>query len=666
MPRSKPARRSKKARGIALHPWISDLLPAIAVILLAIPCWSFTYLWDDFDFLERAERFRLAQLLPDPSLVFYRPLSREIWFVLVRSFGGMTLAAGHLANTLLLALATWLLVLVTRRIAGARAGILAGVTFASLGALPILVGWLSGVQDLLAIVFTLLALHWRGRKEVPALLSMAAAILSKEVAVAAVPVVSLWPWIWGERPVRLARGSIPYVLLLGVWAAIHPGIHLLMAGHAAGVGATGGYVAVGASGRGTFLLRSLLTMVNLPVTGTATPWPTGRVTTAFLAACVLAIAILAGGRSAKAADRAPSEEQSAPSRQRGAILAAVLAVATTLLTAGLVRRWSPYYVAMPAVGTSILLGMALDRLPPAGAIAAMLAFLGLGTWCRGAVVDTATTTERNLENTSQALERVRGGFQTLAPTMEPHTQALLSVAGTGAQSVTIHVLRYQALQVWYDDPTIESRTPEQRKPWSGPERLFRIMPSLDVMEIRTDPLAYRSSGGPPELGEADRPVRTYARGLAASGETDRAVRILRDLSRNDSPGLQAYDRRLAAMFLLQAGRPDEGRALASSAGYFRRDVALDMIGKILNERSGEPASIDSFAFVAFGVDQNAEAYRHLLQRAIEKRDDELAGYEARRILQYAPGDSEAIAMLRKLASAPAPQRITEPGAEPGP
>jgi len=647
--------------------WVLDLVPAGAAILLAIPCWSFTYLWDDFDFLERAERFRLTQLLPDPSLVFYRPLSREIYFTALRVFGGATLAMGHLANTLLLASATVLVTLVTRRLAGARAGILAGASFASLGALPILIGWLSGVQDLLAIVFVLLALLWRGRRDALALASMAAAMLSKEVAVAAVPLVAVLPWVTREKPARLIRGCLPYVLLLIAWGAIHPGIRLLFAGHAVGEGGSGGYVAVGAPGRGTFLLRSLLTMGNLPVTGTSTPWPGGRAGVALLAALLLSFAILRSG-SSMGPGRSPVSEEAAeaPSRRRVAIVATLLALATTTLTAVLVRRWSPYYAAMPAVGTSILLGMALDRLPTAGALAFLLAFLGLGTWCRGTVADTATTTERNLEVTSQALERVRLGFLSLRPAIPSHTQALLSVAGTGAQSVTIHLLRYQALQVWYGDPTIESRSPERRMAWSGPEDLFRVTPTLDVIEIGTQPLTYRSSENTPGPGEVDRPIRAYVRGLAASGEPDRAVALLLALERMDSPTLQPYDRRLAGMILYQAGRPADAERTIAGVPLYPRDIAIQMIGKILVERPGAPSGTDSVAFLAFGVEPDAEAYRRILRRADQVHDATLASYTARRVLAYAPEDEEAKAVLAKLASTPAPQRITEPGAEPSP
>jgi len=580
----------------------------------------------------------------------------------------MTIAVGHLGNTLLFALATWLVILVTRRFAGGRAGILAGITFACLGALPILVGWLSGVQDLLAIVCVLLALFWRGRRGHLAIASTALAVLSKEVAVAAVPFVALLPWVEHEKPTRLARGCVPYVLLLVAWAAVHPGIRLLLARHAGAVGSSGGgYVSVGAPGRGAFLFQNLLTMANLPVTGTSTPWPEGRAGVAFLSAILVAFAILRGVTSiAPARSPATKEGIAAPTAGRVAILAALLTLSTTILTALLVRRWSPYYVAMPAVGTSILLGIALSRLPALGALAAVLAFLGLGTWCRGTVADTATTTERNLEVTSRALERVRAGFRFLRPAMPAHTQALLSVAGTGAQSVTIHLLRYPALQVWYDDPTIESRSPERRAAWNGPEQLFRVTPSLDVIEIGTRPLTYRSSGGEPGPGEVDRPIRAYVRGLAASGEPDRAVALLLELERMDSPTLQPYDRRLAGMIFYQAGRTADAERIVAGVPLYPHDIAVDMIGKILVERPGAPSRSDSVAFLAFGVDRDAEAYRRILRRADQVHDAELAEYAARKVLAYAPGDAEAAAELRKLASAPAPQRITEPGAEPSP
>jgi hypothetical protein len=319
---------------------------------------------------------------------------------------------------------------------------------------------------------------------------------------------------------------------------------------------------------------------------------------------------------------------------------------------------------MAAVGTSMLLGIALARLPAAAALTAILTFLGLGVWCRGTVADPSITTEMNLEATSRALARVRSGFAYLRPQMPQGTQILLSTVGTGSESVPIHLYRYQALKVWYDDPTLEIQRPERRKPWAGPELLFRVMPSLDVVEFTTNPIGYRTSGSEPTPAEFERPIRSYSRGLAGSGETDRAVKLLLDLGRLDSPTMQVYDARLASMILYQAGRPDEARRLVEGIPFFPRAAALDMIAKVLIERAGSPETIDSTAFLAFGVPEDVEGLRHVMRKADGVHDAELAGYLATRLLRDTPGDGEALALLQRIARMPAQQRITEPGSEP--
>src|SRR5437899_11011163 len=72
-------RRPEGTRGRALR----ILLPAVLAVVLAFPTFSFTYLYDDYDFLGRSQSFRLSQLLPDPHTLFYRPLSREAYFGLL-------------------------------------------------------------------------------------------------------------------------------------------------------------------------------------------------------------------------------------------------------------------------------------------------------------------------------------------------------------------------------------------------------------------------------------------------------------------------------------------------------------------------------------------------------------------------------------------------------
>jgi hypothetical protein len=376
-------------------------LPAVAAVILALPVFSFRHLWDDFAFLERAQRFHLTHLLPDPGTVFYRPISRELYFTVLERIGGWRLPVGHIVNALLLALATWLVALLARRLAGQRESVLVGCAFAALGATPILVGWVSGVQDLLAAVFVLAALHARfsGRNAL-AVASMAAAVLSKETAIALLPLIAALPWVVGPKSSRRLWSVGPYVALLAAWASIHPGIRIILEHQLTSGSAR--YVEVGAPGRPAFLLRSALTLFNIPVTGTSTPWPTGRTGCAVAAGLVLSIALLWSGGSR----RRSAGSEGAPTTREVVIMALALTALPTLFTALLVGRWVPYYSVIPALGSSILIGIGMSRLPNFAALAAMLAFLVLGVWSRGIEVDSTITTERNLDVTSDALRRV--------------------------------------------------------------------------------------------------------------------------------------------------------------------------------------------------------------------------------------------------------------------
>ena len=69
----------RAAPGPPAPPW-ALIAPAVLALILVLPTFSFTYLFDDYDFLGRAQSFQLSQLTPDPGTLFYRPLSREIYF----------------------------------------------------------------------------------------------------------------------------------------------------------------------------------------------------------------------------------------------------------------------------------------------------------------------------------------------------------------------------------------------------------------------------------------------------------------------------------------------------------------------------------------------------------------------------------------------------------
>src|SRR6185503_14421224 len=166
--------------------------PPLLFLVLTLPLISFQFLSDDFNFIYRGAEFHVSQLLPDAQAPLYRPLSREVYFGILATLGKNRPLVGHLINLALAAACIVLVASIARRLAGARAGLLAGFLFASLGPLPLLVGWISGSQDLLAILFTAAAIRLQlwGRTR-SALVLAGAALLSKETALFAFPALAL-------------------------------------------------------------------------------------------------------------------------------------------------------------------------------------------------------------------------------------------------------------------------------------------------------------------------------------------------------------------------------------------------------------------------------------------------------------------------------------------
>ncbi|HJW15128.1 MAG TPA: hypothetical protein VJ776_10550, partial [Thermoanaerobaculia bacterium] len=160
-------------------PSLPYLGAGLLALILVVPGFVYPYLFDDYDFLVRALRFAPSQLLPDPSILFYRPVSRELYFALLQTLSPRGPLLGHALNALALVAASCLVVWIGTRGLGRREGALAGIYFAALGQIPLLVAWVSGAQDAFAILFTLaaIALEWR-RRHFAALIAAALAVLS--------------------------------------------------------------------------------------------------------------------------------------------------------------------------------------------------------------------------------------------------------------------------------------------------------------------------------------------------------------------------------------------------------------------------------------------------------------------------------------------------------
>jgi hypothetical protein len=623
------------ARGTGLAAWAAVILPALVAIVLCLQRVGLGYFWDDYVFLTDARSNALSNLLPVPGYPFYRPIPRWALVHLLLPLGTGGALAAHLVNLALFALSCSLLAWLARSLAGPAAGLLAGLAFAAFGPAPALVAWASGSQDLLAIAFVLAALCFRhAGRPIATAAAFAGALLSKEAAVLFLPLLVFWDRLVAREPDRAGRNALLSGSAALVWLAFHPAVRVLLFGPARG--GTESYVGL-ASVRewAPHLARYVLTLFDLPVTGLATPWPP-ELSGAGAAAAALGFAGLwlvraRGGRRAAVPG---------PSLKRVAGIAALIAIPQLLLVAVLVRLWLPYFTCIAALGGALWIGVALARAPLGAAACAYAAILALGVWFRGMDVRSEPVyTERTFVQASDAARRLERNWKELWPELARDTQVSLSIAATGRLGITQTMLTGQALRVWYDDPTLITVRPERHRADGRPELLARITSDLSVVEIDPDSLRFRWAGSDTlELQEIDRPIRTYWRGAAASGQVDRAVAGLLRLAARDGPDLGARDRRVAAMALLAAGRRDEAAKLLAGERPYPKGEAIQEVLKLLSETSGDAAQ-DSSAFPAFGLSASDPGVARILMHELYA-DGHLrqAAHFARRLSRARPGD----------------------------
>lgn len=645
------------------------LLPALVTAILSAPGLGFDSFWDDFFFLTRAQGDAAAYLAPDPAETFWRPIPQGLYFRLLLALGSAGPLAGHFINLVVLGSCAALLASLASRLAGPRVGLLAGLVFAASAAIPSLVAWTSASQDLFAMVFLLIALHLRDSGKIAAsAAATACALLSKETAAVAIPVLAGWDGLCGRKPARLARGALWFGAVAAVWIAVHPGL-VTLAGMGFQSGATG-YVGLERPERWwEYLFRYVVTLLNFPIT--AVSWPLRLTWAAMLAGAVLALLLPARLEPLKAAESAATEPPRVPPR-RLQVAAALLALLPILLPSLAVRPWATYFAAIAVPGFALLVAPRLARLAPRTAAAVLVAYVLLGVWSRGmdAPGNGRVLTEERFAHASRATRAVRDRFRALVPEMPRGARVLLSVAGTGTLGLHQSLQDGQALRHWYADPTLFTAQPEWKRgavptgsptaratrtdgargvPGSGAPReelLFRVTPDLQVLQIDPMTSRFRGEGEYPDREEIAKPIRSFARGLAASGSTDPAVWILERMATADSARLRSYDLRLAAQILKSARRDAEAEHHRRLAPPLPHWVALDMAAKVYAEPTYHPP-LDSLAFWPFGVSwDDPRALRYIIGQY------RIGGYHrparalARRLLQLHPGDSLAVAAVR--------------------
>ncbi len=612
--------------------------------MLCLPCLPLGYIWDDYYFLTfRGMGDFRTYLLPDSNAAFYRPISQGLYFLFLLFADPTNGTLGHVLNLGVLAAAIILLVLLVSRLCGPRAGLISGLVLASFGLVPGLVAWISCSQDLLAVAFVLAAFLLRHqRKDIGAVACASAAVLCKEPAIAVFPVLVLWDHLVG-RPVSGFRlQAIAYTIVVIVWAIIHPGIRLLAA-HGFQSGSTG-YVGIEQPGRwGSYLVRYLMTLGNLPPPGLSVSWWDDRIMYGLLALTILVAGFLFLDRNE------PRDRTSKPlPLARVALIAAFIGIPTLLLPIVLIRHWAPYFAFIPAVGFSIFLGPFLAQRRTVVVVTVLAVFLLLGIRFRGLRAESEPVwTERVFVEAASAVRAVERNFRTVFPSIPKGSQVVVSVSSTGVRGIHATLIEGQALSVWYRDPTLRTVSTLQRLPVAKSEYLVRVTTDLDVISIDPDTRRVRATTSlRPGLTEIGRPIVNYARAVAAAGDTDRAVRITMSLAEAESGPNSAYVRRLSAMFLRAAERRDEGGSILAPMGTLSKEDALHSIRILLFEPSQSEA-LDNASFEAFGLSPaDPEAVRWIMREFQRAGALGQAAWYAQRLHELAPEDPECAEILR--------------------
>ena len=634
------------------------LLPIGLAVVLNLPSLGLGYFWDDFYFLTfKGQGDIWSHLLPEAGADFYRPIPLGVYFTFLRLVDPISGVVGHLTNLVVLCGAVVLLVILVSDLAGSRAGLLSGLVFVSFGHVPGLVAWVSCSQDLFAIFFIVAAflLRHRGR-DLPALLCATAGLLSKEPAIAAFPVLVLWDWLLGRPTSRPWLRVAGYGAVAIGWMLIHPGIQQL-ADRGFQSGATG-YVGLERSERwGSYLLRYVASLVNLPPPGLAASWWDERAGYGLVGAFVAT-----SGAMFLSPRMLLIRSANHPSIPRIALLCALFVVPAVLMPTILLRHWSPYFACLPGLGVAILGGALLARQRAAVTMAVLAALVLLGTWYRGVRDERERIlSERRMVESGEAMLTLRANFRHLFPKFAKGSQVVVSVGARGMRGVQPALFEGQALSLWYHDPTLRTVRTMKRRPDPAVEYLVRVTDNLDVIAI--DPITQEirtTSAQHPGLIEIDPFLLRYARAVAAAGDTDQAIGVVEALSRRESGDLIVYNQRLIASMLLAAGRRAEAESLMVLADSFPSDVARALLLRLVSEASPSQR-LDDAAFEAFGLSAtDPETIRWIMRRLWENGSGAQAAWFAERLHRLAPADPEAGSILAR-ASALGIRPSREPG-----
>ncbi len=227
-PLSVGGRRGGSPETLPMRPLWRDpwALASIAAVLVVVArAWGAPLgepVAEDFDFLQRALFGHFTPWDGGGSNAFWRPIPHQLYYL---AFARGILAAPALIAGLHVALLMLATLLLYRAFATAQPGAWAAVVASA----PLLsestrmmIAWPSDFVDLGVWLFVALAAHETARRRMPtALLSLAAALLCKEVAVIAAVLLPLMPGIGPREDRARLRWLAAFVALAAVWAIVY-------------------------------------------------------------------------------------------------------------------------------------------------------------------------------------------------------------------------------------------------------------------------------------------------------------------------------------------------------------------------------------------------------------------------------------------------------------
>ena len=113
----------------------------------------------------------------------------------------------------------------------------------------------------------------------------------------------------------------------------------------------------------------------------------------------------------------------------------------------------------------------------------------------------------------------------------------------------------------------------------GPRHLFAIGSNLEVVEVDLRTFAPTRGVIPRDIQQFFAAVRSYAFGLAASGDTRQATDILLQMPA-PSPTIHSYNRRLAAAVLFAAWRQSDAQRIVEESAPIDSAVASGMTAEL--------------------------------------------------------------------------------------